>query len=381
MDFFVQEKRSSSLVIDDVLREIFTADRVHDAQEFFAQAVITVPHLARLQRTPQTSPRHAEGLWISDHIIRILVVIDAIIQGISFRGCEGGATDQIMSLALGDAEETIREFPGVFRAYALMHNIAKPDRILLVAQPGSAGEKEGFVPSSHRANPYSTQSEIARYDKMRRAGLVSDVEAIFQDGDKAIIAQEYASIREAIVRYCGLEVAYVKFLTEVCWSHDDVETFFLFPGNESAFVTFAARAAKAGLHVERYLDALLAITLIDHDIGRIDTRRSLSFSTFHRFVQAEHSAMPGRHAARQARYAHTQKIRIKNILTEHGLDPQEIFNVLGTKLGPERGIVMQKIYACIRGEGGDEVFGEHQELIRTRALQAGRALAREGLSV
>ncbi|MEK9155528.1 MAG: hypothetical protein AAB839_02670, partial [Patescibacteria group bacterium] len=238
MDFMRTTSPGHRRSIDEILDGAFTIEHRASAQKFFDGAAQSISRLARLRTTPQTPPKHTEGPWVSDHVLRMLTVIDAIANGFSVQESEEAGSDPIITLALHDAENAARESPALFRAYALIHDIAKPDRLLLVANPGSAGEKEGFVRSGRRANEYSTESEVIRFDKMRRAGLAEGIEATFDDADRAVIAPEYAADREAIVRFCGLEGAYVKFVMELCWSHGDIASFFVLPGNESAFLAF-----------------------------------------------------------------------------------------------------------------------------------------------
>ncbi len=193
---------------------------------------------------------------------------------------------------------------------------------------------------------------------------------------KDVIAPQYTDARQKILQRFGLEYAYEKFLIELCWSIDDVEDFFRTPGNESEFRTFAARAGKAGLNVEKFLSALLAITYID-DIDK----HPGTLEKFHRFVIAEYTVMPERFAARQAQQQHARKLRIKAILGECGLAPEPLFTRLGTGFGPARGVVMEGVYEILRGESQGDTFGIHAEYIRDCAKKAAAKLATEGLSV
>lgn len=365
----------------DVIEDIFSAGRIEAARVAVDLACSAIPAVARLKTTPQTPPEHGEGHFVADHLVRMFAVIDAIEHGASFSQCEDIGADPVVRLALVDAEYAIRSAPNVFCAFTLMHNIAKPDRLLLVAEPGTAGEKEGFVRSAKRSEPYSTAPEIARFDKLRRASLADGIVATFDDADRAVIAPQYAEAREAIVKHCGLENAFVKFVAELCWSHEDVATYFAEIGNESAFATFPARAGKAGLNVEKYLDALLAIALLCHDIGRIGPIRPIVLKTLHELALAEYAVMPERHAAREARLRHTQKLRVKAILAEAGLDPDELFKELGIGHGPERGEAMHRVYAVIRSETDAGSFGVHAASIESRSRRAAELLAKEGLSV
>ncbi|MFA6018451.1 MAG: hypothetical protein WCT28_04435 [Patescibacteria group bacterium] len=365
--------------IDDALGEVFSVERMNSARIAVESACLAIPVVAKLKVTPQTLPEHGEGPFVIDHLVRMFAIIDAIVAGVSFVACGEVADDPILRLAIIDAERAIHSSPDVFRAYALMHNIAKPDRLLLVAEVGTSGEKEGFVALDRRVSPYSTSSELVRFDKLRRAGLAEGIVATFDDADRAVIGPQYAEVREAIVGHCGLENAFVKFVAELCWSHDDVARYFVEPGNEDAFAIFSARAGKSGLNVEKFLDALLAIALIDHDLGRI--RSSSERLVFHQFVLAEYATLPERHAAREARERHNQKLRVKQILAESGLDPEEVFLRLGTGFGAERGEVMRRVYGVIRGEIDASSFGAHSSVIQIGAERAAALLAKEGLSV
>lgn len=381
MDFSHSKNKVTPQTIAAALAAMLTPDRMAAARAEFDAIATSIPELAKYRTTPQTPPTHAEGPMIVDHTIRLFAVIDAIAGGASIRGCADLVNDEVIDFALSDAEAIIRESPAIFKAYALMHDVAKPDRLLLIAAPGTAGEREGFVRSSKRASEFTTLSELVRFDKLRRAGLADGIEATFGDADKAVIAPQYESVRAAVVKACGLEVAYTKFIAELCWSHRDLEEFFVTPGNDSAFLTFPARAGKAGINVERFLDALLAVALLDHDLGRLLRPTAYALQTFHHVVSAEHHAMPERHAAREARHAHQKKLRVKAILAEHQLDPDQLFPMLGTPLGPERGIVMHAVYAVIRGESSADSFGVHAGVIEERCLKARAALDHAGLSV
>ena len=366
----------------EILGEIFSVGRNAAAERRVHAACENIPIVQRYATTPQTPPDHGEGPWVIDHIVRLFTVIDAFEHGVTLAHCTEVGADTVFRLALMDAERAVASSPDMFRAFALMHNIAKPDRLRLIAEPGTAGEKEGFARLMKRSEPYSTAPELTRFDKLRRAGLAEGIVATFDDADRAVIAPQYAEAREAIVRYCGLEHAFVKFLTELCWSHEDIATYFANPGNESAFATFPARAGKAGINGEKYLDALLAIALIDHDLGRLrSSAQATPFHTLHTLALAECAVMPERHAAREARQRHAEKLRIKTILGEAGLDPEIVFKQLGVGLGPERGDVMHRIYAVIRGEADASSFGEHAISIEARARRAAELLAKEGLSV
>ena len=228
--------------------------------------------------------------------------------------------DRVLELATLDAKEILCEMPGVFHAFRAMLKLA---------------------PSNHE-----------------------------------IIAPQYAEARKKVLHDYELEFAYEKFLIELCWSYSDIEDFFRTPGNESEFVVFAARAGKAGLNVEKFLDALLAIAFFDSTVNG-----SSHPLVFHRFVSAEYIAMPERFAARQARQQHAKKLRVKAILAECGLAPEVLFKLLGTGFGAERGVVMEGIYEVIRWKSKGEQFGVHAKHIRECAANAHAKLAAEGLSV
>lgn len=375
-----------------LLDEMITDERLHTARMQFDHVVEAIPTLSTLKMTPQTAPRHGEGPMVSDHILRMFAVIDAIVDGATMRDSEDIFGDSVLTFALVDAEDAIRGAPDVFKAYAVMHNVPKPDRVMLSSVVGSMGEKEGFVQSVRRVSPYVSASELVRYDKLRRAHdgdsiswfRDSGIEAIYDDADRAIVAPRYENVRREIVRYFGLENAYEKFLVELCWSHNDVESFFVTSENEQAFLTFSERAGKAGINVERFLDALLGIALVDHVLGRVSVvndRPTADVGVFHRLVMAEYGAMPQRHLAREARQNHARKVKVRMILGECGLSPEVIFAKLGTPVGPERGTVMEQIYEVIREERDGKIFGVFSDEIEVSAHKARTMLAEAGLSV
>ncbi len=372
---------ASSPEIAQVLGDMFSVGRIEMAQASVDAACTEIPALAQLRGTPHTPPYHAEGPWVTDHIVRMFAAIDAIEHGVTFVHCGDLGTDVVFQFALADAERAIALSPNMFRAFALMHNIAKHDRLLLVADPGTPGEGEGFARSITRAVSYSTATEVRRFDTLRRAGLGGGIVATFDDADRAVVAPQYLRTHEAIVRHCGLAHAFVKFLTELCWSHQDVARLFVEPENDSAFAIFPARAGKAGLNTEKFLDALLAIALLDHDLGRIVVPETRHFAVSRAFARAEHAVVPARHAAREARHRHAQKLRVKAILEDAGIAPEILFAQCGVGHGPERGEVMQRVYAVIRGETDAASFGPHAAWVETRAHRAAALLAKEGLSV
>ncbi len=375
MDFLPSKSSSPPpITIAEAIDEMLSHDRLQKSRAYFDDIAQKVPSIIRFKTTPVTSSSRPDQIMVADHVIFLLAVIDAIANGSSFQNCSDLSSDPIIRFALNDAEQAIKDAPNVFRAYAFMHDLAKPDRLLLVAKPGTAGESEGFVRSNHRAREFTTSSELIRFDKLRRAGLATDIEATFDDADKAIIGPQYASDRAAIVQACGLSVAYTKFVTELCWSHKDLEEFFITPDNSSAFSIFSARAGKAGINVDSFLDSLLSISLLESLSDSV-------FGSFHRLISAEHSSSPNRHAAREARYRHQRKLRVKQILAEHGLSPEIIFPILGTPLGPARGTIMHAIYAVIRGESSADNFGVHASLIAEKAESTRQALDAEGLII
>lgn len=378
---FVHHHKQGQISSRDCIAAIPSKEAVASAKEHFARAKHALPWLHRYEKTPVTPPEFFGYSTLAEYAIDAFAVIDDMLLGTTLSQCFDITEDHVLRLALLDAEEAVRKFPDVFRAFVLLHVLAFPDHILLVATPGSVGEREGFVASSKRKEPHSTTPEIVRFDKLRRANLAKDIVATFDDADRAIISPKYAKEREEIVQFFGLELAYVKFITELSWSHSDVKTLFEIPGNASAYTIFPARAGKAGINVDRYLDALLAIALLAFDLTRYRTASENSLPVFRRLAQSEYEVAPERHGAREARERHAKKLRVKEVLKGSGLDPQDVFIRLGTPLGGERGEVIERIYAVIRGESDANSFGVHAKYIEEAARQARERLAAESLFV
>ncbi|MFI3157150.1 MAG: hypothetical protein QX199_13435, partial [Methylococcaceae bacterium] len=209
-----------------LLDEMVTNERLDTARLQFDHVIEATPILSALKMTPQTAPRHGEGPMVSDHILRMFAAIDAVVDGATMRDVEDVFGDSVLTFALVDAEDAIRTAPDVFKAYAVMHNVPKPDRVMLSSVVGSVGEREGFVQNDRRVSLYVSASELVRYDKLRRAyeaeGQVGQngqslrlgnglgVFVTYDDADRAIVAPQYENVRREIVKYFGLENAYEK---------------------------------------------------------------------------------------------------------------------------------------------------------------------------
>jgi hypothetical protein len=336
--------------------------------EYFAKACTVIPQLERLRRTPETECGDAV-LFSSDHVAALIDAVSTIATTELLVG--GDIPDPLFRLAYVEALRMIKVSPHVFFAYAFMHDIAKPDRLMLIADSGSSGEAHGFVRRQSRAHEYTTTSERDRFIALREAGSISGVHATFDDADRAVIAPQYAELREAIVRFCQLDTAHVKFVTELCWSHRDVLELFREPGNESAYAIFPARAGKSGLNCERFLDSLFTLAWLEGGKEAV-----------YRLASAEYAVAPDRHAARIARDRHEKKMQFKEILQKAELDPETLFAELKIPPGPIRGETMNIVYQMIRGNAlAAESFGDHAEVMWTRACRAAELLKEDGFEV
>src|SRR3989338_5939241 len=119
MDFLAKPAHRSTRSIHAIVADMLTESRLQVARDRFNSIAQSISAISVLATTPQTAPRHCEGPFVVDHVVRTFAAIAAIVDGESLRDCEDIATDSMLSLALLDSEEAIRDYPDAFRAFAI----------------------------------------------------------------------------------------------------------------------------------------------------------------------------------------------------------------------------------------------------------------------
>lgn len=328
--------------------------------------------------TPQGAPWHVEGPVVSDHIERILFALFAC-QERSLFEVEEFAREKDIALEVAALQETLRTHRAFLKAFALVHDSAKPELFSFDAAHHTKGAAEGFAGKRHPTPP-----ELVRYDKLFRAFLVQHprlkgfeimrgffaeygIEVHYDLHGPRAAGSEYGPLREAVMQLVGLPLSYAKILAETIRYHIDV----LHDVDAAKYRLIAARAGKAGLNVDLMLDLTLAHVFLDAVAGSVTSEGAMTDLVI-RHIWAEREAFPERHAAREMAKHREAKQELRNLLASVGLEGEQVFALLGTPIGPERGEVMRRVQDALhdptlRLDFGAETAEMHRRIEAARA--------------
>lgn len=384
----------------DALERVLDEEGRRRAHAVFEGAISRIPELVRFRITPQTPPYHAEGPNVASHVERILASVLAIEEGMHLNGIEEFAREATLRLAIDDIEETIRSHVGFWKAFALVHDIAKPDLVFFTAPESSKGAAEGFS-TYRRSELAASPKEIARFDKLVRAHIAArpkmndreaavscynefGVRAHYDLHDRKGAGPEYAAMRAAALELFGVDPSFHKLLSELMWSHIDALNYFTTTADSKKYESLAARARKMGLNADVFLTFLAAGVLLDgvfgslvYDAGKLAPNPAPFLNLLH----AELEAVPLRNAGRLAAVERAEKQAIRDILAEAKLSPADVFALVPAPMGPVRGEIMRAVTDLVRGHEPGYDFGRRLGELRERASMARKMLEEKGLSL
>lgn len=326
-------------LLDWIEQDVLLSEAGEKARQTVAELATKLSEVKKLVETAQTPPHHAEGPTVEAHLVRILAVLFAIQSATSRPLLTSGTS----TLAI---EELAREKTLTTEWISLFSTIVQNEKFLSVyAIAHDLGKAECVV-----------KDEVGRVH--------------YPGHDRAGATPAYAYAREAILKYFDLASSSAKLLTEMIRLHMDIiETFKKSP-NAAEFKAFAALAGRAGLNKELFLDLAPACLFLDAVAGsleEIDGRRFHDLTPLIDWYRAEREAMPERHEAREAGEKKASKMAVKKAYADAHLSPEEVFELLGTPIGPVRGDVMKKIDELVHDPEAKVHLGEHTEEIRQRA--------------
>ena len=389
------------VLLVDWLEQVLSAEHRKRAHGVFEGAVAQIPELVRYRITPQTPPHHAEGPNVAFHVERMLACVLAIEEGTRLSDIEELSRNPSDRLAIQEIEETIREHAAFFKVFALVHDIAKPDLVSFSAPQASKGAAEGFIQLDRRVESQASPKEIARFDKLIRAfeaahpklssqelslALFNEyqVSAHYHDHDRKGAGAAYGPLRSLALELFGVNPSFHKLLVEVIWSHIDVLNFFADLAAPAKYAFLEARARKSGLNADVFLTFLTCGVLLDAVLGSFQVGDGVlgsNVSLMLNMFASEREAVPLRNATRLAVEERLRKQAVKDILVKAKLSAEDIFSLIPTPFGPERGRVVQAAYDLVRGKTPSFDFGKHFEELSRRASIAKIELARRGLSL
>ncbi len=360
------------------------------ARNELARIAHDVPAVARLRMTAQGPVHHAEGPHVEAHVERMLSVLYAVSEGTSMLlDVEEFAREKEFALEFKSIEETLRVHKDFFVAYSLAHDLGKDEALSFESIGGKAGEKERYTENA-------TEPERVRYDKMYRAfatkfpsATIEETTAKFFDETGIIThfkgharigsSAEFAKIRESILFECNVPIVHAKLLTELIRLHMDVIETFEKSADAPAFSAFGAIVVRAGLNKEMFLDVAAAALFLDAVVGSLhyeNGKFSHDYKSLLNFFKAEREVESGRHLLREEIEHRKAKTLVKELLVQGGCDPESIFELLKTPIGPVRGTVMHTVYDLIRDPESRVDFGASTDELRQRARKT-QALFKE----
>ncbi|MBU1126681.1 hypothetical protein KJ758_03660 [Patescibacteria group bacterium] len=396
----VEDKKETQFFIDWVNLAALTPKYKQQAEDLFLQVANRVPELATCRTTPQSAPWHVEGPTVSDGIIRMLATIFAIVDGAGLLHIEEFVRHKDLEHEIRELEETIRERAATLQAYACVHDIAKASTASFSAPAGSKGEQEGFSKHRYRLSDEATEKEKALYLKLLKAFhsshqdlSVPELMAAFYDQYEISVhylghakkgaGADFFEARENVADFFRLPEDDRVLLTFMTRYHMDVLDFFTKGTNEQKFELMTSRANKAGLDGDDALDAMLAATFLDSTVGSLAYKDGTFFiktEAIFNWLYSEQRAIPLRRARRIEEANRREKKKLMQILEKSALSPEEVFTMLNVTFGPERGQVMEEIYALVRDRGRKIDFGDKTPLIAGRIGEARKLFDQKGSS-
>lgn len=363
-----------------------TSQRREKAAHVMRQAKQAVADLAAWRTTPQSAPWHCEGPTVADHVARMLVTLFAITEGEGLAHVEEFVREKDLGLDIQAMVHVLRTNERFLTAFAIIHDCAKPETAFFDAEPDTRGAAEGFIQHGLRGERKMTEAERIRYDKLFRAyaaahpilpthavmGSFYDAYgiAVHYDRHDAVAASPAcADTRSAVAQAMTLPLSEQKMLAELVRYHIDSIHAFNDRADAKAYEILAARAGRAGLNVEVFLDLALAVLFLDAVAGSVHYEqgayRAQTQLVVH-MLRAEREAVPKRHADREFARDQAAKNEYKAMLANAGLDGESVFALLGTPIGPVRGDVMRRVQAAIDDPSAPLDFGAHTDELRRR---------------
>ncbi|MFA5945609.1 MAG: hypothetical protein WC802_01710 [Patescibacteria group bacterium] len=306
------------------------------AKDVVAELAQKLPEIKKLVETPQSPPHHAEGPTVESHVVRMLAVLLALTDEAPAVMFEEFAREKDLVFEWASMLETIRSHKAFLSAYAVLHDIGKPECLKLDA----------------------------------------DQRVHYPGHDRAGAGQPYAYARDAVMRYFELPVSSSKMMTELIRLHMDVLTVFAKSADVQQFMAFSALAGRAGVNKDVFLDLVPACLFLDGVAGSLhsnpleNSKPSHDLAPLIHWYRAEREVMPERHNVRELNAGKGAKLALKKAYASVGLSPEAVFELLGTPIGPVRGEIMRSIQELVEDPASKVDFGEHTKEIRGRAEKA-----------
>ncbi len=392
---FGDNSRTAQVEVQPFLRWFAGVDKKEvreQAREMMQKAAEAVPELKVWATTAQSAPWHCEGPYLADHVERILV---GVMNEGSLCEIEEFAREKDLVLEIASLQNTLHKYRDFLLAFAVLHDAAKPVTLMFDAPEGFKGANEGFMVRHKEGMKLATEAEKVRYNKLYRAYVASHEEqsvvqnmigfyqaygiAAHYPGHESVgVMPAYTAERQAILQAFEVPPANAKLLTELIRYHIDVLGSFVGKVDKQKYEIMMARAGKAGLNVDVFLDLMLAVAYLDAVAGGvacIDGKAAAQTQLVINILRAEREACPKRHEERVRLAESTKKKMYKEALDKAGISGEAVFKLLHTPFGPERGVLMEQVWLAIRDKSYHLDVGEHSPELAKRIELAREILA------
>lgn len=362
------------------------------AQEMMKRAEEVVPELKSWRITAQSAPWHCEGLHLADHVERILV---GVLNDGALGEVEEFVREKDLALEIASLQTTLHKYRDLLLAFAVLHDAAKGVTLAFDTKEGSKGASEGFMVRMKEGMKPATEAERVRYDKLYRAYVASHeglttvqtmigfyetygIAAHYPGHEHEAATPAYTADRAAILQAYDVPAANVKLLTELIRYHIDVLGSFVGKADKQKYEIMMARAGKAGLNADVFLDLMLAVAYLDAVAGGVacvDGKPVAQTQLVINILRAEREACPKRHEERVRLADGEKKKMYKAALDKAGISGEEVFKLLHTPFGPERGVLMEQVWLAIKDKSHRLDVGEHSAELAKRIELAREILA------
>ena len=361
------------------------------ARELFGVAESISEVFIALRTCPQTPPYHAEGAFVSDGVERALAGLYAIADGASLLGIEEFARERNFQKELNELSFTLQEQFAGLALYLLVHDVAKPNVLVLDAPVGSKGELEGFAQHRYRKDKQASTEERALYGKLFKSHQAQsnekgqdsvtgffdrfEIHAHHPDHEKqalSVAGEAFDRLADHF-RLTPRDRELVRFAVQ---NHMRLITTFDSRQDVRAYELLLTRAHRAGLDADDAIDFLLAAVFLDGCVGSLlyeEGEYRPNVDLVLRVFRAEEEVAPHRRSQRRAQQEARRERNLRYALKEAQLDGAALFDLLQTPFGPERGKIADEVRSYVLHPNLPITISSHSHEIEKRVRHA-RAL-------
>lgn len=386
--------RESRFFLDWMDREVLRDDVTSQAEVVLTEAEQEVgAPVRRYRTTPQSAPWHVEGPTVAHHVRRAIAGVLAITEGADVLEIEEIAREKTLLGEFSELQRTIRANAGTMLAFALVHDMGKPDTLTFDAPRGTGGEREGFSTNKRTRSKSASEDERQHYLKLVRAFAEKEeiedhaeltaafydeyeIKTHFYGHERVGSSEKYRDAREAIGGLYHMSADDLAMLQLIIKNHIDAIMSFKDAPDPAKFRSFVERANRAGFDADDFLDLLLAGMFIDVTVGSLmyrDGQYSAQFEPVINFLKSEYEVLPRRREERREEVDLKDRKRVKLALQAANLLGGDVFSLLNIPFGPKRGDIMRKIREAVEDPAAPVDFGPHTEEMYRR-IETARSL-------